>query len=115
MDPLRAAISAVTRQITWLPEGIGLEERELDWLRNMGDWMISKKRYYGLALPIWECSECAAWEVIGSLAELRERAVAGWQAFEGHSPHKPHIDAVEIACAACGGRCDGSPMSATRG
>ncbi len=104
MDPLRAEISAVTRQISWLPEGIGLEERELDWLRNMGDWMISKKRYYGLALPIWECSQCAAWEVIGSLAELRERAVAGWQAFEGHSPHKPHIDAVEIACAACGGR-----------
>ena len=104
MDPLRAEISAVTRQISWLPEGIGLEERELDWLRNMGDWMISKKRYYGLALPIWECAECSAWEVIGSLAELRERAVAGWEAFEGHSPHKPHIDAVEIACASCGGR-----------
>ncbi len=104
MDPLRAAISDVTRQATWLPEGIGLEERELDWLRNMGDWMISKKRYYGLALPIWACTDCEAWEVVGSREELRQRAVAGWDAFEGHSPHKPWIDAVEIACSACGGR-----------
>jgi isoleucyl-tRNA synthetase len=104
MDSLREPISAVTRQITWLPAGIGLEERELDWLRNMSDWMISKKRYYGLALPIWECADCAAWEVIGSREELRERAVAGWEAFDGHSPHKPFVDQVEIACASCGGR-----------
>ncbi len=104
MDPLREPISAVTRQITWLPPGIGLEERELDWLRNMSDWMISKKRYYGLALPIWECVDCAAWEVIGSRDELRGRAVAGWEAFEGHSPHKPFIDGVEIACTSCRGR-----------
>ena len=104
MDPLRAPLSEATRQMTWLPEGIGLQERELDWLRNMGDWMISKKRYYGLALPIWECDDCDAWEVIGSQDELRERAVAGWDEFDGHSPHRPWIDAVEISCAACGGR-----------
>ena len=90
--------------MTWLPRGIGLEERELDWLRNMGDWMISKKRYYGLALPIWECTDCDGWEVIGSKEELRERAVAGWDEFEGHSPHRPWVDAVEIACGNCGGR-----------
>jgi isoleucyl-tRNA synthetase len=104
MDPLRAPLSDATRTMSWLPEGIGLEERELDWLRNMGDWMISKKRYYGLALPIWECADCDAWEIIGSKEELRQRAVAGWDAFEGHSPHRPWIDGVEIACAACGGR-----------
>jgi isoleucyl-tRNA synthetase len=79
-------------------------ERELDWLRNMGDWMISKKRYYGLALPIWECTECEGWEVIGSKDELAERAVAGWDEFDGHSPHRPWVDAVEIACSSCGGR-----------
>jgi isoleucyl-tRNA synthetase len=104
MDPLREPISRVTRQITWLPEGVGLEEREIDWLRNMGDWMISKKRYYGLALPIWVCADCEGWEVIGGREELHERAVAGWEAFEGHSPHRPWVDAVEIACASCGGR-----------
>ncbi len=102
MDPLREPISASTRSMTWLPPGIGLEERELDWLRNMDDWMISKKRYYGLALPIWECASCGGFEIIGSKDELRERATAGWDAFEGHSPHRPWIDAVEIACTACG-------------
>ena len=104
MDPLRAPISEATRSVTWLPEGIGLEERELDWLRNMSDWMISKKRYYGLALPIWECADCDGWEVIGSKEELQQRAVAGWEAFEGHTPHRPWVDAVEIRCPACGGR-----------
>ena len=104
MDPLRQPISEATRSVTWLPPGIGLEERELDWLRNMSDWMISKKRYYGLALPIWQCTACDAWEVVGSKDELRERAVAGWDAFDGHSPHRPWIDAVEVACASCGGR-----------
>ena len=103
MDPLRESISESTRRARWLPEGIGLMERELDWLRNMGDWMISKKRYYGLALPIWECTECEGWEVIGSKDELAERAVAGWEEFEGHSPHRPWVDAVEIACASCAG------------
>jgi isoleucyl-tRNA synthetase len=44
------------REATWLP-AFGLE-RELDWLRNMGDWMISKKRYWGLALPIYPCDAC---------------------------------------------------------
>jgi isoleucyl-tRNA synthetase len=104
MDPLRDSLSAATRQLRWLPEGIGLEERELDWLRNMSDWMISKKRYYGLALPIWACTECDAWEVLGSHDALRERAVVGWDQFEGHSPHRPWIDAVEIECRSCGGR-----------
>jgi isoleucyl-tRNA synthetase len=104
MDPLREPVSSSTRDVTWLPPGIGLEERELDWLRNMGDWMISKKRYYGLALPIWECADCEAWEVIGSKDELRERAVAGWDEFDGHTPHRPWVDAVEIACSSCGGR-----------
>ena len=53
----------------WIPE-FG-KARELDWLRNMHDWMISKKRYYGLALPIYECKACGNFEVIGSEAELQ--------------------------------------------
>ncbi|MBC7316695.1 MAG: class I tRNA ligase family protein, partial [Chloroflexi bacterium] len=63
MDELRYKIMDVTRQIKWIPS-FGLE-RELDWLRNMHDWMISKKRYWGLALPIWECTACHHFEVIG--------------------------------------------------
>ena len=101
MDELRGPIAEVTKKIRWVP-AFGLE-RELDWLRNMDDWMISKKRYYGLALPIYKC-ECGNVEVIGGLAELRDRAVEGWERFEGHSPHRPWIDAVKIDCGSCGKR-----------
>ncbi len=99
MDELRHQIAGVTRQIRWIPE-FGLA-RELDWLKTMDDWMISKKRYYGLALPIYDCPACGNFEVIGSEVELRERAVEGWEIFEGHSPHKPFIDAVKIRCKSC--------------
>jgi len=100
MDELRHDMMDVTRQIRWIPS-FGLD-RELDWLRNMHDWMISKKRYWGLALPIWECQECCHFEVIGDDQELKERAIAGWEAFEGHTPHRPWVDAVRIACPECG-------------
>jgi len=100
MDPIREDLMEITRQIRWIPE-FGLD-RELDWLRNMDDWMISKKRYYGLALPIYDCPRCGTFEVIGSEVELKERAVEGWDRFEGHSPHRPWIDAVKIACSGCG-------------
>ena len=72
----------------------------------MRDWMISKKRYWGLALPIWECEGCAAFDVVGGRDELRERAVAGWEQLEGHTPHRPHVDAVRLRCGACGGRTE---------
>ncbi len=98
---LRYQMMDVTEQIRWIPE-FGLD-RELDWLRNMHDWMISKKRYWGLALPIWTCENCGHFEVIGSERELEERAVAGWETFKGHTPHRPWIDAVKIMCSRCGG------------
>jgi isoleucyl-tRNA synthetase len=93
-------MEVVTNETNWYPS-FGLE-RELDWLRNMHDWMISKKRYWGLALPIWECEACGNFDVIGSKEELKTRAVEGWDDFEGHSPHRPFIDAVKIACSECG-------------
>jgi isoleucyl-tRNA synthetase len=92
----RDEIMRVTESVTFLPESINGKARELDWLRNMGDWMISKKRYWGLALPIWVDEKTGEFEVIGSHAELRERAVDGWEKFEGHTPHRPWIDQVKI-------------------
>jgi isoleucyl-tRNA synthetase len=100
MDGIRGPLMDITNQIQWVPE-FG-RERELDWLRNMHDWMISKKRYWGLALPIWECEQCGHFDVLGSREELRARAVAGWETFEGHTPHRPYIDAVKVACSKCG-------------
>ncbi|UCE09786.1 MAG: isoleucine--tRNA ligase [Candidatus Thorarchaeota archaeon] len=95
-------MEVVMDETNWYPS-FG-KERELDWLRNMDDWMISKKRYWGLALPIWECSNCGHFDVIGSRQELQDRAVVGWDAFEGHSPHRPFIDKIEIECSECDAR-----------
>ena len=98
---LRERMIKAAKKIKWLPE-FGLD-RELDWLKNMHDWLISKKnRYWGLALPIYECKKCGNFEVIGSKAELKQRAVKGWNEFEGHTPHKPFIDEVMIKCSQCG-------------
>lgn len=97
---LRERMKDVTRRITWLPY-FGLD-RELDWLTNMHDWLISKKnRYWGLALPIWECKKCGNFEVIGSKDELGEKAVSGFLQLKNKSPHKPQIDEVKIQCSKC--------------
>ena len=80
---LRYQIMEVVDRIRWIPD-FGYE-RELDWLRNMHDWMISKKRYWGLALPIYDCAACGTVEVIGGRDELHERAVEGWERVRG--PH----------------------------
>jgi len=101
MDELRYQMMEVTKQIRWIPS-FGLD-RELDWLRNMHDWMISKKRYWGLALPFWTCGKCGHYEVIGDEGELAARAIDGWDVFGGHAPHRPYVDAVKLACSKCGG------------
>ncbi len=99
MDPLREPLRKIVKKITWLPE-FGLD-RELDWINNMHDWLISKKRYWGLALPIWECPKCGHFEVLGGQEELKERAVEGYKNFEGHTPHRPWIDEIKIKCSKC--------------
>ncbi len=97
---LRYQIMEVVDQIRWIPS-FGYD-RELDWLLNMHDWMISKKRYWGLALPIYDCPSCGSFDVIGGREELHERAIDGWDRFEGHTPHRPYVDFVKIACSSCG-------------
>ncbi|GAC1673243.1 MAG: isoleucine--tRNA ligase [Ktedonobacteraceae bacterium] len=100
METLRYEIMDAVRKVQWIPS-FGFD-REMDWLRNMDDWMISKKRYWGLALPIYDCQQCGTFEVIGGREELQERATAGWEEFDGHTPHRPWIDAVKIYCKQCG-------------
>jgi isoleucyl-tRNA synthetase len=92
----RDEIKDVVERTTFLPLSINGKARELDWLSNMGDWMISKKRFWGLALPIWVDEKIGDFEVIGSREELKERAVEGWDKFDSHTPHRPWIDLVKI-------------------
>lgn len=97
---LRNELQEVAKKIDWHP-AFGLD-RELDWLSNMHDWLISKKnRYWGLALPIFECQKCGNFQVIGSPQELKKKAVSGWNNFSGHTPHKPWIDEVKVLCSKC--------------
>jgi isoleucyl-tRNA synthetase len=104
---LRYQIMDVVDQIRWIPD-FG-HAREMDWLRNMHDWMISKKRYWGLSLPIWVCEACEYYEVVGDEDELESRAIAGWDTFAGHTPHRPFIDAVLLACPECEGHMSRVP------
>ena len=80
-------------EINWIPSWGS--DREKEWLTSMGDWMISKKRFWGLALPIWEFED-GSFYVVGSKEELKKLSVEGWEEFEGHSPHRPWIDKVKI-------------------
>ena len=105
---LRYQIMDVVDQIRWIPD-FGYS-REMDWLQNMHDWMISKKRYWGLALPIWVC------DVLPSLSRSSAMRSSwssgpstGWETFAGHTPHRPFIDAVKVACPKCGGQMNRIP------
>jgi isoleucyl-tRNA synthetase len=94
---LRAKLLEENAKVTWVPEYMG--KRMDDWLRNMGDWNISRRRYYGLPLPFYPCA-CGHLNVIGSKAELAERAVEGMEQLE--ELRRPWIDRVPIRCEQCG-------------
>ena len=85
--------------INWIPESIG-KGRFGDWLTNVQDWAISRNRYWGTPLNIWECS-CGHQECIGSRAELAERS--GNPEDAKVELHRPYIDAVTMKCPECGG------------
>ena len=97
VDELRPELLAANDTVTWTPEYFG--KRMENWLRSMGDWNISRRRYFGLPLPFYPCS-CGHLNVIGSKAELEERATAGLDQLE--ELHRPWVDAVTIRCEACG-------------
>jgi isoleucyl-tRNA synthetase len=98
VDELRPALLEANATVEWTPAYMG--KRMDDWLRNMGDWNISRRRYYGLPLPIYECA-CGHVTVVGSKAELAERAVSGLEQLE--ELRRPWVDEVPIRCEACGG------------
>jgi isoleucyl-tRNA synthetase len=97
VDGIRADLLAENAKVEWTPPQY--QKRMDDWLRNMGDWNISRKRYFGLPLPFYVC-ECGRLNVVGSRAELEERAVHGLDQL--HELHRPWIDEVVIRCEACG-------------
>ena len=91
--------------INWYPDYIR-EGRFGEWLRNNVDWAISRERYWGTPIPIWQCRDCGHRVCIGSVAELKAAAIPGQQAqVDSLDLHRPYVDDITLACpvADCGG------------
>jgi isoleucyl-tRNA synthetase len=96
VDEIRNPMRDANRSVEWTPAYMG--SRMDDWLVNMSDWNISRRRYYGLPLPFYPCS-CGHLNVIGSRAELAERAVTSLDGLQ--ELRRPWIDTIKIRCAEC--------------
>jgi isoleucyl-tRNA synthetase len=96
-EEVRPRMLAATKQVLYQPEHARLLTE--DWLKNMGDWNISRKRFYGLPLPFYPCGSCDTLTVVGSKAELRE--LGGPAVDQLPELHRPWIDDIKIKCPNC--------------
>ena len=85
--------------VNWIPESIG-KGRFGDWLENIQDWGISRNRYWGTPLNVWQCEGCGKMECIGSRQELEEKS--GNPEAQTVELHRPYIDAITLTCPDCG-------------
>jgi isoleucyl-tRNA synthetase len=88
-----------SQKVKWYPDWT--MKSMIDWLTNLKDWNISRKRYYGLPLPFWFCEKCNYMEVIENKEELKKKAIHGFK--ELKELHRPWIDNIILKCPKCGG------------
>ena len=92
------------QRINWYP-GYIRDGRFGEWLANNVDWAISRERYWGTPIPLWQCASCGHRHCIGSVAELKEMAVPEHRdMLDGLDLHRPYVDSVSIRCPQCGRR-----------
>ena len=91
-------------RINWYPEHIK-EGRFGEWLRNNVDWAISRERYWGTPIPIWQCGQCNNQVCVGGREELKEKLGPACAAVDGLDLHRPYVDEITFPCDATG--CDG--------
>ena len=89
----------LNKTIHWVPDHIR-NGRFGNWLENNIDWSLSRERYWGTPLPVWECDDCHHRECVGSVKELSEKAGKDLTALD---LHRPHVDNVHWKCTKCGG------------
>lgn len=99
-EDIRPAMIKASVKVKWQPEFMG--KRMEDWLRNMGDWCISRKRFWGLPLPFYRCSVCGKLTVVGSLGELEQLSDDDVNSVP--ELHRPWIDKIKINCPECGSK-----------
>ncbi len=99
MTAVRDDLVRNNKTVNWIPESIG-EGRFGNWLENIQDWGLSRDRYWGTPLNIWECEDCGHQEAIGSRAQLEE--MSGNPEAKTVELHRPYIDAITCTCPKCG-------------
>ena len=98
VSEMRDELVKANNEVNWYPSYVG-EKRFANWLENAKDWNVSRSRYWGSPIPYWRC-ECGHAEMIGSVEELKERAIE--EIGDDFDLHKPYIDEVHIKCPSCG-------------
>ena len=99
MTAVRDDLVRNNKTVNWIPESIG-EGRFGNWLENIQDWGVSRNRYWGTPLNVWECEDCGHQEAIGSREELEK--LSGNPEAKTVELHRPYIDAVTCTCPKCG-------------
>lgn len=103
MDELRPQLISAIDNVEFEPDF--MKKRMLDWLNNMGDWAISRARYYGVPLPFYPCKKCGKLTVVGSLDEFKKLSSAAEVDALPHL-HRPYIDKIKITCPHCGNKVE---------
>ena len=93
---IRDRMLAEVAKVTWYPDWAG-SARFYDWIKEARDWCISRQRYWGIPIPIWVCTKCNTYRVVGTIRELEEASGT-----KVPDPHRPYVDEVELTCS-CGG------------